>query len=133
MNVKSGATLKPILFKEECYLIQGAIFEVYKEVGSGFLEMVYQECLSKELLLRSIPFIAQPELEVVYKGEKLNLTYRPDFICYSSIILELKSCKGLIDEHRAQLFNYLKLSKLRLGLLVNFGHVPRVEIERVVY
>ncbi len=97
------------------------------------MEAIYQECLAREMNLRKIPFIAQLELEVLYKGEKLDLTYRPDFICFSSIILELKSCKGLIDEHRAQLFNYSKLAKLRLGLLVNFGHVPRVEFERIIF
>jgi len=121
-----------LLFKEESYAIRGAVFEVYKEIGSGFLEAVYQECLSKEFEYRHIPYVSQPKIQFAYKGVNLDLEYRPDFICYSSIILELKATRGIIDEHRAQLFNYLKISKLKLGLLVNFGHTPRVEIERII-
>jgi len=121
-----------LLFKEESYAIRGAIFEVYKEIGSGFLEAIYQECLSKEFEYRHIPFISQPKIQIAYKGVNLDLEYRPDFICYSSIILELKATRVIIDEYRAQLFNYLKISKLKLGLLINFGHTPRVEIERIV-
>lgn len=122
-----------ILFREESYVIQGAIFEVYKEIGSGFLEPIYQECLSRELTVRNIPFLAQPEMKLSYKGIPLDQVYRPDFLCYDSIILELKATKVLTDDFRAQLFNYLKISKLRLGLLINFGHTPRVEIERIVF
>jgi GxxExxY protein len=121
-----------ILFKEESYSIQGAIFEVYKEIGSGFLEPIYQECLLRELNIRNIPFLAQPEMRLSYKGVPLDQVYRPDFLCYDSIILELKATKILTDDFRAQIFNYLKISKLRLGLLINFGHTPRVEIERIV-
>ncbi|PKN96406.1 MAG: GxxExxY protein [Chloroflexi bacterium HGW-Chloroflexi-5] len=121
-----------ILFKEESYAIQGAIFEVYKEIGSGFLEPIYQECLMRELALRKIPFLAQPEMRLSYKGVPLEQVYRPDFVCHDLIILELKATKVLTDDFRAQLFNYLKISKLRLGLLINFGHTPRVEIERIV-
>lgn len=121
-----------ILFKEESYAIQGAIFEVYKEIGSGFLEPIYQECLIKELALRKISFMAQPEIRLSYKGVPLDQVYRPDFVCYNSIILELKATKALTDDFRAQIFNYLKISKLHLGLLINFGHTPRVEIERIV-
>lgn len=121
-----------ILFKEESYAIQGAVFEVYKEIGSGFLEPIYQECLSRELTIRNISFVAQPEMKLSYKGIPLNLVYRPDFVCYDTIILEFKATKILTDDFRSQLFNYLKISKLRLGLLINFGHNPRVEIERIV-
>jgi GxxExxY protein len=132
MNSVKKLEVNKIIFKEESYAIQGAVFEVYKEVGSGFLESIYQECLGMELSSRKIPFTAQPEFQVAYKGVQLNQSYKPDFICFSSIILELKATRGIIDEHRAQLFNYLKISKLRLGLLINFGHHPRVEIERIV-
>jgi GxxExxY protein len=121
-----------ILFKEESYAIQGAIFEVYKEIGSGFLEPIYQECLTRELTMRNIPFLAQLEMRLSYKGVPIDQVYRPDFLCYSSIILELKATRLLVDDFRAQLFNYLKISKLRLGLLINFVHTPRVEIERIV-
>ena len=121
-----------IIFREESYQIQGAIFEVYKEIGTGFLEAVYQECLKREFTLRNIPFSSQQDLEIIYKGEVLPLTYRPDFICFDKIIIELKAVKGLTDEHRAQLHNYLKISGYKLGFLVNFCHYPKAEVERIV-
>jgi GxxExxY protein len=122
-----------ILYKEECYGIQGAVFDVYKEMGCGFLEAVYQECMERELRIRSIPFARNIELSLKYKGEPLEQTYKPDLICYGKIIVELKAAKELCDEHRAQLMNYLKVTGLRLGLLVNFGHFPKVQIERIVF
>lgn len=123
---------KTILFKEECYAIQGAIFEVYRVMGCGFLEGVYQECLYKEFQKCQIPFQAQVELSLIYKGERLIQTYRPDFICYGQIIIEIKALKDVGNEHRAQVLNYLKASGHHLGLLVNFGHYPRATIERIV-
>lgn len=121
-----------LILQEETYAIRGAIFEVYKEIGSGFLEPVYQECLTKEFSSRMIPFRSQPELSISYKGEQLALTYRPDFICHESIIIELKAVSLLINEYRAQMHNYLRATRLHLGLLVNFGHVLKVEIERII-
>ncbi len=121
-----------IFFKDECYRIQGAIFDVYKEMGCGFLEAVYQECLEKELAMRDIPFVSQPELGLIYKGKKLSQKYRPDMICYDQIIIELKAVKEISPIHKAQLMNYLKATKLKLGLLVNFNHSPKVEIIRIV-
>lgn len=118
--------------EEESYLIRGAIFEVYREMGCGFLEAVYQECLEKELGKQSIPFVAQQELVLHYKGERLVQIYKPDFICFERIIVELKAVKELAGEHRAQVHNYLKATGLELGLLVNFGHYPKAEIERIV-
>jgi len=119
-------------FADESYRIRGAVFEVYREMGCGFLEAVYQECLEKELRQQEIPFVAQRELVLQYKGETLIQTYRPDFICYDRIIVELKAVKELANEHRAQVHNYLKATGLELGLLVNFGHYPKAEIERIV-
>ncbi len=120
------------LFEDESYAIRGAIFEVYREMGCGFLESVYQECLERELQKRSIPFLSQLELELFYKQDRLNQTYKPDLICYGKIIIELKAVKELCNEHRAQLHNYLKATGLKLGFLVNFGHYPKAEIERVI-
>lgn len=120
-----------IIYKEESYLIQGAIFEVYREMGCGFLEAVYQECLEKEFLFRAIPFIAQPELQLTYKGEILKQRYKPDFICYDKIIVELKALKLTAPEHEAQLINYLKATNMKLGLLANFGTFPKVNITRL--
>jgi len=124
--------LSDILFKNECFLIQGAIFEVHNEMGNGFLEAVYQECLEKEFKIRHIPFQAQYPLTLLYKGEKLVQKYIPDFICYNNkIIIEIKAVKELLPEHQAQLLNYLKVTNLKLGLLINFGAYPKAEIMRM--
>lgn len=120
-----------VIYKDESYLIQGAIFEVYREIGVGFIESVYQECLEKELTLRKIPFQSQKEFIISYKGVLLHQVFRIDLICYDKILIELKAVKELNDDHRAQVMNYLKVTGYRLGLLVNFGHYPRVAIERI--
>jgi len=99
-------------------------------VGSGFLEAVYQESLAKELDRRNLPYVAQCELKLAYKGDPLIQTYKPDFVCYGKIIVELKAAKEMTPDHEAQLMNYLKATGLRLGLLANFGSHPDVEIER---
>jgi GxxExxY protein len=119
-----------LLFEEETYAIRGAIFDVYKEMGCGFLEAVYQECLEKELFKRNIPFQSQVELQLGYKGETLKQTYKPDLICFGQVIVELKAVREISPEHKAQLINYLKTTNLKLGLLINFGSHPKVEIER---
>ncbi len=124
--------MNKVLYKEEVYAIQGAAFDVYREMGCGFLEPVYQECLEKELKVRGIPFESQKELKLSYKGEALNLIYKPDLVCYRTIIVELKAVKAIDDVHRAQVFNYLKATGLRLGLLVNFGHYPKATVERII-
>ena len=121
-----------IIYKEESYAIIGACFEVYNEMGCGFVEPVYQECLEMELDLRVIPFRPQAELELSYKGRRLEQKYKPDFICFGKIILEIKAVSQLADEHRAQVHNYLKATGYKLGLLVNFGHYPKLEYERIV-
>ncbi len=121
-----------IVLEKESYLIMGACFEVYKEMGCGFLESVYQECLEKELSRQDIPFQSQVALELSYKGQRLLQKYIPDFLCYQQVVLEIKAVSMLANEHRAQIHNYLKATGYRLGLLVNFGHSPKVEYERVV-
>ena len=121
-----------VLYKDESYRIMGACFEVYKEKGCGFVEPVYQECLSLELRMQRIPYAEQLELVLDYKGQPLNQTYKPDFICFDKIVLEIKAVSQLTDEHRAQVHNYLKATGHKLGLLVNFGHHPQVEWERII-
>jgi GxxExxY protein len=121
-----------IVFKEESYKIIGACFEVYKEKGNGFLEAVYQECLSIEFTEQDVPFVEKPRLRLDYKTRELNQTYEPDFLCFEEIIVEIKAVKQLADEHRAQVINYLKATGKQLGLLVNFGHYPKIEHERFV-
>jgi len=109
MNHETHERHEKILFKEECYEIQGAIFDVYREMGCGFLEAVYQECLEKEFIRRNLPFVAQPELLLKYRGETLRQIYKPDFICHNQIILEIKAVKKIAPEHQAQVINYLRL------------------------
>jgi GxxExxY protein len=121
-----------LIYADESFAIQGAIFDVYREMGCGFLEAVYQECLEMELESRGIPFVPQRDLPLFYKGKPLKQRYKPDFICYDKIIVELKASKEVSSEHQAQVFNYLKATKFRLGLLVNFGHYPKAQINRIV-
>ncbi len=121
-----------IVYKDEAYAIIGACFEVYKEMGCGFLEAVYQECLEIELETRGILFHPQAELVLRFKGRPLTQKYQPDFICYDKIVLEIKAVSELTNEHRAQVHNYLKAAGYKLGLLVNFGHYPKLENERIV-
>ncbi len=121
-----------IIYKEESYRIMGACFEVYKELGCGFLEEVYQEALEIELELQGVPFQPQARLALTYKGRRLKKEYVPDFICFDKVILEIKAMSGLDAAHRAQVHNYLKATGHRLGLLVNFGHHPKVQYERIV-
>ena len=118
-----------LIYPEECYAIRGAIFEVYHEVGNGFREEVYQQCLERELAARGIPFDAKRELKIFYKGEPIEKTYIPDFVCYDKIIVEIKAVDVLSAEHRSQVMNYLKLTRFKLGLLVNFGSYPKAAIE----
>ncbi len=121
-----------ILYKDESYKIIGACFEVYKEKGTGFLESVYQECLSLELAQQHIPFQEKPRIQLAYKNQPLKQSYEPDFVCFDEIIVEIKALKTLADEHRAQTINYLKATGKQLGLLVNFGHYPLIESERFI-
>lgn len=120
-----------IIHQEEGYKINGACFEVYKDKGCGFLEDVYQECLEIEFEEQGIPFESQHPLRLEYKGRPLRKKYIPDFICFGKIIVEIKAVRQITDEHRAQVQNYLKATGYKLGLIVNFGHYPKVQIERI--
>lgn len=118
--------------KEETYRIPGACFEVYNEMGCGFLEPVYQECLEMEFGRQEIQFESQKILNVSYKGRELEKTYQADFLCFGGVIVEIKAVSRLTGEHRAQILNYLHASHLDVGFLVNFGHFPKLEHERFV-
>jgi len=122
-----------LIFEQESYKIRGACYEVYKSKGHGFLEAVFQECLAIEFELSGTPFVEKPTLKLNYKGRELKQGYIPDFICYGKIIVEIKAVNTIADEHRAQIINYLKATGMQLGLLVNFGAYPKVEIERFVF
>ena len=121
-----------LVYEEETYKILGACFEVYKEKGCGFLEAVYQECLEIEFEIQRLPFQSRFELQLTYKERILKQKYIPDFICFGKIILENKAVTNLNDEHRAQVHNYMKATGYKVGLLVNFGHYPKVEHERII-
>ncbi len=122
-----------LIYKEESYAVIGACFNVYNDMGCGFLEPVYQECMQIELEYKNISFIPQKKLELYYRDRKLKQTYQPDFICFDKIILELKAVSKLVDEHRSQVLNYLNATNIKLGLLVNFGHYPKLEYERIAF
>lgn len=124
--------MSELIHKEESYQIIGACFEVYNEMGSGFLEAVYQECLGYELADRGIPYAQQKQLQLKFKKRTLKSTYIPDFICFEKVIIEIKGTAKLNDVDRAQLINYFKATRLKLGLLVNFGDHQKLEYERVV-
>ncbi|MHB8528242.1 MAG: GxxExxY protein [Caulobacteraceae bacterium] len=132
MNHEPHEPHEHILFAEEVFRIQGAIFEVNRQMGTGFLEAVYQECLAIEFAVREIPFVAFPPLALAYKGQKLRQSYQADFVCFGRIIVELKSVRELAPERRAQVLNYLRATGLWLDLLVNFGSAPKARIERFV-
>ena len=121
-----------LIYKDESYAIMGACFEVYKDKGCGYHEPVYHESLGIEFVLRNLPAISKPKLELEYKGHKLQTGFEPDYVCYGKIILELKAVDQITDGHRAQTMNYLKAANMRLGLLVNFGHHPQLQYERIV-
>ena len=110
-----------IMYKEECYKIIGACMNVHKELGPGFLEAVYQESLTLEFLEQGIPFLKEKDIRIFYKDKLLDKYYKADFLCFDNIIVEVKALSEISNDHISQLLNYLKATKLRVGLLVNFG------------
>jgi len=119
------------IYKEECFKIIGCAMEVHKQLGNGFLEAVYQEALHYEFLKNSVPFQEFKPLEIHYKDIVLEKLYIADFICYDQIIIELKVAKNLCDEHYSQVLNYLNATKLKLGLLINFG-AQSLQYKRII-
>jgi len=125
-----NANERELALKDEVYAIVGAALTVSNELGSGFLEAVYQEVLAIEFADRRIPCIAQPTVGIFYKGRELTKTYIPDFICFDQIIVEIKALKQLTSVEEAQLLNYLKATGKPVGLLLNFGN-PKLEWKRM--
>lgn len=121
-----------LYYKKESFNITGAAMHVYNTLGPGFLEAVYQEALELEFVKRNISYEREKELTISYDGIVLKQTYRADFVCYDNIIVELKAVSHLDDSHRSQVFNYLKATGLKLGLLFNFGNANGLEFERKV-
>jgi GxxExxY protein len=120
-----------IIYKEECYQIIGCAMEVHRQLGNGFLEAVYQEALEIELINNEIPYHREAEIPIQYKGQILKKRYVADFICFSKIIVEIKAISELTDNHYKQLFNYLKATGNKLGLLINFG-TESLEYKRII-
>lgn len=110
------------MFKQEGYDFMAAALEVYNEIGYGMAEEIYQQSLEIELSLRQIPFLTKQELEVYYKGRKLMICYRPDLLVFGGIVVELKAVTELLPEHDAQVFNNMRVSRMAVGYLINFGH-----------
>lgn len=121
-----------LLLKDEVYAIVGAAIEVHRELGYGFLESVYHQALNIELNKRDVPFASEQKLPVYYKGERLDADYRADFICYEKVIVELKAMDRLTSREEGQLLNYLKATKLQVGLLINFGSKGLLDWKRMV-
>ncbi len=121
-----------LLYKREVFEIIGAAIEVHEELGHGFLEAVYQEAIQIEMMRRNIPFDAQKSLRIRYKNQILNKEYVADFICYEKIIIELKALNELSGKEEAQILHYLKATGLRVGLLINFGSVGKLEWKRYI-
>lgn len=121
-----------LILKEEVYQIVGAAMDVYYQLGRGFLEPVYQEALEVELGKRDIPFEAQKRLMIEYKGQALKKEYVADLVCFGQIIAELKVCEGLTGREVAQIINYMKATRMHVGLLFNFGSPVRLEWKRYV-
>jgi GxxExxY protein len=117
---------------EQTHAIIGAAMEVHRQLGPGFLEVVYQEALAIEFAARAIPFLGQVGLPVYYKGQLLTCAYRADFVCYEQVIVELKALQALTGVEQAQLLNYLKATRLERGLLLNFGQ-PSLEFKRLIF
>ncbi len=122
-----------LLFKDEVYAIVGAAIEVFHQLGTGFLEPVYQEALALELGDRGIPFEDQKRLQIQYKHRRLNKKYKADFLCFGQVVVELKALERLGGREESQILNYLKASKLKVGLLLNFGNPKQLEWKRYVY
>lgn len=120
-----------LIYAEESYKINNAIFEVHKVLGPGLLEKVYQEALEKEFTLQHIPFEREKSFTIIYKGEELEQKYIADFVCYDKIVIELKAVDILQPVHTAQVINYLALTGYKLGLLVNFN-VDKLKPLRIV-
>jgi GxxExxY protein len=113
------------------FAIIGAAMEVHRNLGAGFLEAVYQEALTIEFESRGLPFLAQVQLPISYQGQVLKTHYRADFLCFESVLVEIKALNQLTGVEESQILNYLKASNHEVGLIINFG-APSLEHRRFV-
>ncbi|MDD5766727.1 MAG: GxxExxY protein [Candidatus Marinimicrobia bacterium] len=121
-----------IIYPDESFQIMKACFNIYKSMGNGFTEPVYQECLEIEFEYLKIPYREKPELTLVYRKKTLLHSFIPDYVCFEKIIIELKAITNIANEHWSQILNYLNATRMKLGILVNFGHYSKLEYERFV-
>ena len=121
-----------LYYKQESYNIIGAALHVYNVLGPGFVEAVYQEALEIEFQKLGIPYEREKEIDLYYDGQMMKIKFRPDFVCYDNIIIEIKALLQLDDMNRAQVLNYLKATHYKLGWLINFGHKDGSERQRIV-
>ena len=121
------------LYSSETNEIIGAAIEVQRVIGCGFTEPIYQEALEKEFQLRGIPYEREKIYQVHYKGILWDKQFRADFVCYDDIIVELKAVSELLSEHRAQLFNYMRITNTKFGILINFGEPQRPHAEKYMF
>ena len=126
-------TNKELVYAKEVYAIVGAAMEVHNTFGAGAAEAIYQESMEIELGLRGIPFERQKQLKVVYKGVTLQCEFVADLVCFGAIIVEIKAIEKLLPIHDAQVLSYLRLTRKKVGLLMNF-HVPVLKdgLKRIV-
>jgi len=118
--------------KDKTYSIIGSAMQVHQTLGSGFLEAVYSDAMELELKKRNVPYEREKAIKILYNKIILPHQYVADFVCYDSIIVELKAVEQLTKIHEAQLLNYLKATNLRIGLLINFGEMS-LKFKRMVY
>jgi GxxExxY protein len=123
--------MNELIHKDEAYKIIGVCMDVHRELGKGFLEIVYKDAIEYEFKQRLYPYEREKEYPIAYRGIILPHKFYADFVVFDSIILDAKSCKGIAEEFLAQMLNYLAASKLRVGLIVNFGK-DSLEFKRVV-
>ena len=124
--------MKELLYKEEVFKLVGSCMEIQRELGKGHDEIIYQDALIVELSRAGIPFLRERNYEITYKGAILPHYYYADFVVWDKILFEAKAVEKLSDSHIKQVLNYLAASKLRRGLLVNFGG-DSLEWKRVVF
>lgn len=117
---------------EQTYAIIGAAMTVHRTLGHGFLEAVYQEALEREFLLLHVPYVREQQLPIMYRGAALSTHYKVDFVCFGSVIVELKALTQLTGNEESQVINYLKASQLQKALLINFGS-SSLEYKRLVF
>lgn len=120
-----------VLFKDESFKIIGACYEIHNTLGHGFIEAVYKDALEIEFTKLGIPFTREKPYTIIYKGEELKHNFFADFVVYDSIILEVKTSGNIIEPHLKQTLNYLKASRLKLGIILNFGK-PSFEFQRLI-